>query len=169
MDYQIPVDADTVSELVRSSLEEMLDINLHSGEDDEYTRALIASMMIVLEYYSTKEQYEEFLYEQEEQIRAFNDLLSSPSRGINNVETVEESDGSLTISFNADDATRDQLAAKGVEYSVLRGILDYPSLDDLIRWAQRGKQEENTDDIMKRFNEARAERDDELWQAESNY
>lgn len=169
MDYQIPVDADTVSELVRSSLEEMLDINLHSGEDDEYTRALIASMMIVLEYYSTKEQYEEFLYEQEEQIRAFNDLLSSPSRGINKVETVEESDGSLTISFNADDETRDQLAAKGVEYSVLRGILDYPSLDDLIRWAQRGKQEEKTDDIMKRFNEARAERDDELWQAESNY
>lgn len=169
MDYQIPVDADTVSELVRSSLEEMLDINLHSGEDDEYTRALIASMMIVLEYYSTKEQYEEFLYEQEETIRAFNDLLSAASRGINNVETVEESDGSLTISFNADDETRDQLAAKGVEYSVLRGILDYPSLDDLIRWAQRGKQEEKTDDIMKRFNEARAERDDELWQAESNY
>lgn len=159
MGYLVTVNEDDASEIVRLSLQKSLSSNLASVGDkpDEYESALIAGMFVVLQYYSTKEQFDAFVEEENDAFAEFNDLLLGQKSGISNLETVEESDGSLTVSFDANEETRDRLAAKGVEYSVLLGILGTSSIDEIIRLVERGRQEEKTDDIMRRFNEARAE------------
>ncbi len=159
MGYLVTVNEDDASEIVRLSLQQSLSSNLASVGDnpDEYESALIAGMFVVLQYYSTKEQFDAFVEEENDAFAEFNDLLLDQKSGISNLETVKESDGSLTVSFDANEETRDRLAAKGVEYSVLLGILGTSSIDEIIRLVERGRQEEKTDDIMRRFNEARAE------------
>lgn len=159
MEYHVSVNEDDVSEIARLSLQESLSLNLATigNNPNDYEKALIAGLFVVLDYYSTKEQLEAFDAEESEALDEFNELLLNQEGNISNVETVEESDGSLTISFDVDEGARDHLAAKGAEYTILMAVLGNPSPDDVIRWAERGKQEENTDDIMARYHEAMAE------------
>ncbi len=160
MEYVVPVDDETVSEIVRKSLEEMLEINFRGDLDDIETQTLVVSMLFVHDYYSTREQRLSFLEEFEDEIRELNSTLvveDDDVSGIYNVETETADDGSLTISFDASPDVVESLQSKGMEYAIIRSILGDPTAEELIRWAERGKQEENTDDILRRFNEAKAE------------
>lgn len=162
MEYRVSVNEDDVSEIVRFSLQESLSSNLATVGNDpsEYEKGLIAGLFLVLDYYSTREQFEAFANEESKAFDEFNELLLDQKSGISNLETVEESDGSLTVSFDANEETRDRLAAKGVEYSILLSALGTSSIDEIIRLVERGRQEEKTDEIMRRFNEAQAECDE---------
>ena len=166
MNYTVTVNEDDISEIVRLSLEEVLSINLLSGDDTEYTTALVAAMVIVHEYYSTASQHEDLLAEYDEEFSRYNtyvkDLFSdkpvtSQEDSVSNISVINEEDGSATISFDADLSTINMLAAKGAEYCILQSLLDGASTSDILRWAERGRQEEKTDDIMRRFNEAKAQ------------
>lgn len=72
MDYTVKVDDDQVSELVRMSLAESLEMKLRGGDkDDNHERAMIASLILTHEYYSTAEQHEQLMSE------LMDDMLSS--------------------------------------------------------------------------------------------
>jgi hypothetical protein len=45
---------------------------------------------------------------------------------------------------------------EGLNFLLLKGILE-GTTEDVLRWAQRGKQEERTDSIMDRYKQARAD------------
>lgn len=158
MEYTVPVDSDAVSELVRQSLEESIDLNVRSGDESIEGSALLISLVVAHEYYSTHEQHQALLAEYGSDVDATVTLVENHLEyGIHNVETSENEDGSLTFSFDASDEEIQQLASKGAEYAVLMAVLGNPSSDDLIRWVERGKRAEQTDDIMRRFIEAKAE------------
>lgn len=169
MDYTIELDNDTISEIVRKSIEEMFEINIRDVSDSDIEgQSLLAAMFILHRYYSTVEQHGEFVSEFAQEILELHDLINNDLTVIEdfdqtddvwNVETVEDVDGSLVITLDASPAAVDRLAGKGIEYSVILGALGDPTSEQLLRWAERGKQEENTDDIMRRFNEAKADRE----------
>ena len=139
MDYKIKIDDDTVSEIVRKSLEEMIYIKLRNDFEEEGQAEIVLSMLIVHEYYSTKQQHIAFISQIDEEIRELFCLLDTKRYGITNVETTEESDGSLSISFNASDEALKVLASKGIEYAVLSATLGNPTTDQLLEWAMKGK------------------------------
>jgi len=136
MEYTVPVDDDTVSEIVRKSLQEMIDINLRDGDDDLENRALIASMMIVLEYYSTKDQYESFVEEMRDELI---DFTSYVEQDISDIETENDDDGSLIINMNVTDDVANRLASLGVEFLIMKEALGATSTDQLLAWAEAGK------------------------------
>ena len=163
MEYTVPVDSDAVSELVRQSLEESIDLNVRSGDESIEGSALLISLVVTHKYYSTHEQHQALLAEYGSDVDATVTLVEKhleyddQAEGVHNIETSENEDGSLTFSFDASDEEIQQLASKGAEYAVLMAVLGDPSPGDLIRWVERGKHAEQTDDIMRRFIEAKAE------------
>jgi len=75
------------------------------------------------------------------------------------VEVIEEhEDGSATIEVDFSDGIPNHVVSAGITFLLLKGAFEGTD-EDIVRWIKRGKQEENTDDIMRRFNEARAERE----------
>lgn len=168
MTYTVEVDEDQMSELTRINLAESLERVLALGDDDEHTRALVASLVIVHEYYSTVEQHQQLIEELNDDLLAFDNRLiddimadKNSDDGFDVVDIIEHEDGSATINVDVDSEMLNQLASKGIEYTILQEMLGHPSMDEILRWIERGKQEENTDDIMKRFNEAKAQTESE--------
>lgn len=165
MVYTVTVGDDEVAELVRQSLEQSIDMNVRSCDGTEEGMALLASMMLVHQYYSTKDQHDAIMGEYgtdiERVMRQMVGTVEGEDSNSFDVDTIENEDGSLTISFDASDAEIHALASKGVEYNLLLSIFGNPDPEQLIRWVERGKQEEKTDEIMKRFDEAKAQTESE--------
>ena len=75
------------------------------------------------------------------------------------VEVVEENeDGSATIEVDFAGGIPNHVVSAGITFLLLKGAFEGTD-EDIVRWIKRGKQEEKTDDIMRRFDEARAERE----------
>ena len=70
------------------------------------------------------------------------------------VTTVSENeDGSADVHFEVDDEQEvQQLVSEGLNFLLLKGILNC-NTEELLRWAERGKQEEKTDRIVSEFGE----------------
>lgn len=155
MPYMTEIDDDAAAELTRLNLADSLGRVLGMGDDDEQGRALIASLIITHEYYSTVIQHEQLMEELKDDIAEFNEAIKPQEQNKLMVDITDHDDGSATITIDTDVETMSHLASKGIEYMILRELLGNPSVDDLIRWVERGKHEENTDDIMRRFIEAK--------------
>lgn len=170
MPYMIQIDEDEAAELTRVNLAESLERVLRIGDDDEEGRALVAALVIVHEYYSTAAQHQALIGMLKDDLQEFDDRLiedimnaqGEATHGVKNVDVTEHDDGTATISVDLDEQGLNLMATKGIEYAILQEMLGNPSMEDLLRWVERGKQEENTDDIMERFNEARAQADMDL-------
>jgi predicted Fe-Mo cluster-binding NifX family protein len=73
------------------------------------------------------------------------------------VTCVEENeDGSANIEVEAGTEMQEKIFEAGINFMMLKGILE-GTTEDVLRWAQRGKQEERTDSIMDRYKQARAD------------
>jgi hypothetical protein len=77
----------------------------------------------------------------------------------------ENEDGSANVEVEAGPEMQQKIFEEGLNFLLLKSILE-GTTEDVLRWAQRGKQEERTDSIMDRYKQARAEkesdRDDDL-------
>ena len=178
MAYMVLIGEEEAAELTRVNLADSLKRVLRMGDDDEAGRALVAALIIVHEYYSTVEQHQALIDKLKDDLQEFDDRLiedilgvqdedgGDVASGVRNVDITEHDDGSATISVDLDEQGLNLMATKGIEYAILQEMLGNPSMVDLLRWAERGKQEENTDDIMERFNEAKARADMDRAQAE---
>lgn len=170
MAYMVEIDEEEAAELTRVNLADSLKRVLWIGDDDEAGRALVAALIIVHEYYSTADQHQALIDMLKDDLQEFDDRLiedimnaqGEATHGVKNVDVTEHDDGTATISVDLDEQGLNLMATKGIEYTILQGMLGNPSMDDLLRWVERGKQEENTDDIMKRFNEAKAQAEMDL-------
>lgn len=178
MAYMVLIGEEEAAELTRVNLADSLKRVLRMGDDDEAGRALVAALIIVHEYYSTVEQHQALIDKLRDDLQEFDDRLiedilgvqdedgGDVARTVRNVDITEHDDGSATISVDLDEQGLNLMATKGIEYAILQEMLGNPSMVDLLRWAERGKQEENTDDIIRRFNEAKARADMDRAQAE---
>lgn len=122
---------------------------------DEY-KPLLKGALEVISYYSVPSQYETYfasIQDRYETAMGYSDLAPNEFA----VTLVKENtDGSANIEIEADTKMKDKFLEEGVNFLLLKGILG-GSVEDILRWAERGKQEEKTDEIVKRFNEAVAE------------
>jgi guanylate kinase len=166
MAYMLLIGEEEAAELTRVNLADSLERVLRMGDDDEAGRALVAALSIVHEYYSTVEQHQALIDKLKDDLQEFDDRLiedimgvqyeGDVAYGVKNVDVTEHDDGTATISVDLDEQGLNLMATKGIEYAILQEMLGNPSMEDLLRWVERGKQEENTDDIVERFNEAKA-------------
>lgn len=171
MAYMVLIGEEEAAELTRVNLADSLKRVLRMGDDDEAGRALVAALSIVHEYYSTVEQHQALIDKLKDDLQEFDDRLiedimgvqyeGDVAYGVKNVDVTEHDDGSATISVDLDEQGLNLMATKGIEYAILQEMLGNPSMEDLLRWVERGKQEENTDDIVERFNEARSVEEDD--------
>jgi hypothetical protein len=138
MEYTVTVDSDSVSELVRQSLADSLCVVASTHEVDYEGKALINSLLIVHEYYSTAAQHAELLDELQDDLQEFDVGLDFDTTDGDDFEIIEDED-SVTITLDGDSKTLEHLASKGMEYLILRQMFNNPSTDDLFRWIESGK------------------------------
>jgi hypothetical protein len=64
----------------------------------------------------------------------------------------ENEDGSADIEVEVGSEISEKVIEEGINFLLLKGILE-ATTEDILRWAQRGKQEERTDVLVKKFSE----------------
>lgn len=64
----------------------------------------------------------------------------------------ENEDGSANIEIEAGPEMKDKFFSEGITFLLIKGILE-GTTEDIFRWAQRGKEEENTDKLVDKFAE----------------
>lgn len=64
----------------------------------------------------------------------------------------ENEDGSADVEVEVGPEVKDMLIDEGVNFILLKGMLG-GNTEDILRWAQCGKQEEQTSISVKKFNE----------------
>ena len=68
-------------------------------------------------------------------------------------DIIENEDGSADVQFDvSDECDIQQLVGEGLNFLLIKGILNC-NTEELLRWAERGKQEEKTDRIVSEFAE----------------
>lgn len=157
MTYTLELDDDTISEITRQSLEESVihkaeDVKANNYDNDEELQTLLF-LLGSLHYYSTKEQYESFCAKHQvlDIVRDLEKEIKSAEKQSMNVTTEENDDGSLTINLDANDEMINRLASNGLEYSIIKGILNTQDASDILMWAERGKKEFATDAALGGF------------------
>jgi len=68
----------------------------------------------------------------------------------------ENEDGSVDIEVNAEPEMQKQFVEEGINFLLVKGALG-GNTEEILRWATRGKEEEQNDKIMTDFNEAMIE------------
>lgn len=64
----------------------------------------------------------------------------------------ENEDGSADIEVEVGSEMKSKISAEGINFLLIKGILE-GTTEDILRWAQRGKQEERTDKLIDKFSE----------------
>ena len=60
-------------------------------------------------------------------------------------DSEENDDGSADVSFEIPKKDVAKFASEGVKYVLVKSVLGNPTDDQLVKWAERGKQEGRTD------------------------
>jgi hypothetical protein len=68
----------------------------------------------------------------------------------------ENEDGSADVEVEVGSEIKDRIVEEGINFLMLKGILE-GTTDEILRWAQLGKQQEKTDKLVKVFNEIYSE------------
>lgn len=155
MTYNLKLDADTIIDITRKSLEESIIYKIEDVKNNDNDEELQTLMFLLgaLHYYSIKEQYQSFCANHQ-----INDIVNDLKKEVEsaekksiNVTTEDNEDGSITVNLDADDEMVHRLASGGLEYSIIKGILNTQSASDILEWAERGKKEFETDAALGGF------------------
>lgn len=146
--------------IIGETLKYYVSLFLDEGELSNEDKELVSSLIRVIEYVSLHNDFKKYSEENKDRI----DVALGNGKLADNqftVEFVEENpDGSANVEVVMGDGIKEKMFEAGLNFMLMKAILGGDT-EQILNWAQRGKQEENTDDIMKRFNEARAQgRDD---------
>ena len=68
----------------------------------------------------------------------------------------ENEDGSADVEIEAGEGVKEKLIEAGLNFMLIKVILE-GTTEEILRWAERGKQEENTDRIVDKFGEIYSE------------
>lgn len=151
---------DLIEQLVVNKLKDSILVLISLKPLDEDDRENLRSLMNTLSYFTVYSDYEKFYSEYGEDIEF---ILNEgrPKAGTFTVNCISENaDGSANVEVELGAEVSKTIIGEGVNFLLLKNIVDGDT-DQILRWAQRGKKEENTDRIMERFNEARSNRPEE--------
>jgi len=132
---QLDVPDDLVGVIVIKDLQDCIMMNLEEYHDGSYD--LVNSMLKVLEYYMV---YDDFI--------AFKKTLPNYEYGADELTVTdisENADGSANISVDIPMKDVSAFASEGVKYVLMKSVFGNPSDDELVKWVERGKQEERVD------------------------
>lgn len=68
----------------------------------------------------------------------------------------ENEDGSANIEIEIDANFRGRVIEEGIIFLLVKAVLE-GTTEDILRWAELGKQQERTDSLVKKFNEIYSE------------
>lgn len=157
MDYTEAIGRIVVEEL-KTSAETFFD----RGEIHDDEKNTLRSLLEVISYYSVKDEYEAFFRMNNRQIETALGVDESIGPNMLTIEMISENpDGSANVDVTMGSEVKSTVMSEGVNFLLMKGVLN-GTTDDILRWAQRGKQEENTDSIMEKFNVARADGENDL-------
>jgi hypothetical protein len=71
----------------------------------------------------------------------------------------ENEDGSADIEFEVGSEMKEKIVGEGINFLLIKGILG-GTTEDILRWADRGKEEEQIDKNVADFNEAMLDAND---------
>ena len=152
MDVERAVEIVT-AEAIKSSVKNHID---DGKELDEEEKSLLLSLLRVISYYSLKSDYDAYYAENKEAIDIALGVKDIPSDSFIVTFVKENADGSANVEMEIGSDVRETLFNDGMNMLLLKAALG-GTTNDITNWAIRGKQELNTDDIMKRFSDAKAE------------
>lgn len=152
MDKELAIDT-----LVISVLKDSVETLLRLDEEDADT---LLSVLRVIEYFSIPTDYENYYEENKARIDEVLGVKNLPANTLTITCANENIDGSADIEVEMGPGMKDKVLEAGLNFMLMKAILG-GTTDEILTWAHRGKQEENTDEIMVRFNEARAASRDE--------
>ena len=152
MDYAEAIGCVVVEEL-KTSVETFFD----RGEIHNDEKNTLRSLLEVISYYSVKDEYEAFFRMNKRQIETALGVDESVGPNTLTIEMISENpDGSANVDVTMGSEIKNTVMSEGVNFLLMKGVLN-GTTDEVLRWAQRGKQEENTDSIMERYHAARAD------------
>lgn len=140
---------DVIDFMVKSELKNAIEFFLETRhtltEEDRHT---LRSLLEVLSYFSISAEHQEYLQSNQARIDEALRVKTSLPENTFTVECIEENeDGSADVRVELGPKVRDQMMSEGFNFLLIKGIIG-GTTEDVLRWAQRGKQEENTDRIM---------------------
>jgi hypothetical protein len=113
---------------VIESLKESAKSHFDQKDDDN----ILDHILGTLEYYMTHNDYKDFmeeLYYEEAEEKSFNLTM---------IEEYE--DGSALFEFVVTSEEREVFTTMGISFGLIKGILGTDSTDDILKWAQLGKE-----------------------------
>lgn len=138
--------------LVISVLKDSVEVLLKLDEGDT---DMLLSALRVIEYFSIPTDYEKYYAENKSRIETALGVKNLPANTFTVTCMEENIDGSADIEIEMGPGMKDKVLEAGLNFLLLKAILG-GTTENILDWATRGKQEMNTDEIMGRFNEARA-------------
>ena len=145
-----------IETIIIEELKDSVETFLHEHKLSIEEKHTLRSLLEVISYYSIHQDYQTYYEKNKAAIQTALDIGKIAPNTFT-VTCVEENlDGSANIEVELGAGVRDQLSSEGLNFLLIKGIVG-GTTDDVLRWAQRGKEQENTDNIMRRFSETRLE------------
>ena len=141
-----------IDTLVISVLKDSVEVLLNLDDGDTH---VLLSTLRVIEYFSISTDYEKYYAENKARIDTALGVKNLPANTFTITHVNENIDGSADIDVEMGPGMKDKVLEAGLNFMLMKAILGGDT-GQILEWAQRGKQEENTDEIMEQFNEARA-------------
>lgn len=152
MDY-----AEAIARIVVEELKTSVESFFDRGEIHDDDKNTLRSLLEVVSYYSVKEDYDSFFRMNKSQIETALGVEEPIGPNTLTIELISENpDGSANIDVTMGAEAKSTVMSEGVNFLLMKGILG-GNTEEILRWAQRGKQEENTDSIMERYHAAKAD------------
>jgi hypothetical protein len=147
---------DLIEQLVVNKLKDSITVLLHLKPLDEDDKKILRSLVNALSYFAIYSDYEKFYSEYSEDIET---VLNEgrPEAGKFTVQCISENeDGSANLEIELGANVSKTIIGEGINFLLLKGIFE-GTTDDILRWAELGKQQEKTDKLVNAFNEIYSE------------
>lgn len=126
--------------------------DMDGKEISDENKNTLDGILRVISYYSVPSQYEAYfasIQDRYETAMGYSDLAPNEFT----VTLVKENtDGSANIEIEAGEGVKEKLIEAGLNFMLIKAILE-GTTEEILRWAERGKQEEKTDKIVDKFSE----------------
>lgn len=138
----VELNYDLINEIVVSELKDSIRMTLDEPYelyfDTQKAYDLVDSMLITLEYFMMADDFDDF-------VASLPEKEDTEVRVITVSDVVENEDGSADVSFDIPSKDIPSFVSAGVNFVLIKSIFGNPSDSELIRWIERGKQEERVD------------------------
>lgn len=112
-----------------------------NGEElSEEDKEILLSLLCVIEYYSLKDDYEEYYAKNKSLIDTALGTKNVPANTFTVTCVEENEDGSADIEIEMGSGMKDKVLEAGINFLLMKSILE-GTTSDILNWATRGKQE----------------------------